>query len=922
MSHIVQFYHPIRKDQRKVHPVKAGTRLSDWLAEHCPCESIAATLNFSELDDLNVVIGENDVISIRPKLGTGLDWVVYAALALSAATAVYTFTNMPDMSGNQNTKQASSVYNYNAQGNKPKLGNPVPVRYGRMPHYPDVIAPDWWEYIDNEQYYYQSFSQGIGKFLYHKHVIGETVINAINPDIEIRTYLPGEVVDHFHHIVWTSKEVGGSDGQGGLTLGGVTSDWVAEVSSSEVRFVGNEIELWSEFSYSTGPSDNREYKTALRRDDWPWDEGQHVVITSSTQDSLTFQGNIHFHDMGDDGDELDPQPLPDEIENPLGWGSTSVGDRIVITGAGVNSGTFIVNESISATRITVQTDGGGVVTTFTPMTNVYVRVYEAVGNDGTYVCKDSAGTLALVASDTLIEVPGWPGFINMSSETAQLSVLESDIETEWVGDFLCVPSDATALDIGLDFIFPRGLGSLDSKGRLRSRTCDWEIRVRPEGSTDAYQTHAFTLTESDNTPQRLTKWLKAEMGLTPGRWEVGCRRVSNVTKSTKVFDEVQWMGLKSVIQTTYQNDEESIITLKIKATNALSQQANSQYWNDSTRILPVLQPDNTYVEQATRSIADAVIDACRNNVYGAGLEDDAIDIDTLIAYRDKWASRSDYCDGLFDQPTAFWEALGKLLETGRSFPRIELGTVSMWRDEPREALCKPYSPVNMTPDSFSVDISLPEDGDYDGVEVEWFNPLSRKSETVLCTLPGQDGYNPKPLKLNFVTTEEQAKREGMFAAAVQAYRRTNIDFSTDMDGWESNYGDVVPVAHDAVGWGASGQVIETLNAGDGNQYLQLSGLLEWEEGKQHYLLFNSGNKGTHGPYRVDPTEAPDIVILVDEPTEKVIAVGEKGQKPSEYMFGQANRMYKKCILKKVKQKGEFEVGCAAVEDDPRVDAYA
>lgn len=919
MSHIVQFHHPIRKDQRKVHPVKAGTRLSDWIAEHCPGESFTATLNFNRLDDLDVIINERDVIGLYPKIGMGVDWVIWAALAISAVTAVYTFTNMPDMSGNDNAKQASSVYNYNAQGNKPKLGNPVPVRYGRMPHYPDVIAPDWWEYIDNEQYYYQSFSQGIGKFLYYKHVIGETVIDDINPDIEIRTYLPGEVVDHFHHIVWSSKEVGGSDGQGGLKLDGVTADWVAEVSSSEVRFVGNEIELWSEFSYHIGQG---EYQTGLRRDEWPWDEGQHVVVTSSTQDSLIIEGNIHFHDMGDDGDELDPQPLPDEIENPLGWGSRAVGDRIVITGAGVNAGTFIINEFISTTRITVQTDGGGVVTTFVPMTNVYVRVYEAVGNDGTYVCKDSAGTLALVSSDTLIEVPGWTGFIDMSSETVQLSVLERDRETEWVGDFLCVPSDATALDVGLDFIFPRGLGSLDSKGRLKDRTCDWEVRVRPEGSNDAYQTHTFTLTENDNTPQRLTKWLNAEMGLTPGRWEVGCRRISLVTKSTKVFDEVQWMGLKSVIQTDYQNDEESIITLKIKATNALSQQANSQYWNDSTRILPVRQSDGSYAEQATRSIADAVIDACRNTVYGAGLEDDAIDIDTLIAYRDKWASRSDYCDGLFDQPTAFWEALGKLLETGRSYPRIELGTVSMWRDEPREALCKPYSPVNMTPDSFSVDISLPEDGDYDGVEVEWFNPLSRKSETLLCTLPGQNGYNPKPLKLNFVTTEEQAEREGMFAAAVQAYRRTNVDFSTDMDGWESNYGDVVPVAHDAVDWGASGQVIETLNAGDGNQYLQLSGLLEWEDGKQHYLLFNSGNKGTHGPYRVDPTEAPDIVILVDEPTEKVIAVGEKGQKPSEYMFGQANTMYKKCILQKVSQKGEFEVGCAAVEDDPRVDAYA
>ncbi|MBT0069024.1 phage tail protein, partial [Vibrio alginolyticus] len=117
----------------------------------------------------------------------------------------------------------------------------------------------------------------------------------------------------------------------------------------------------------------------------------------------------------------------------------------------------------------------------------------------------------------------------------------------------------------------------------------------------------------------------------------------------------------------------------------------------------------------------------------------AIDLDTLLAYRDKWESRGDKCDGLFDQPTTFWEALRRLLETGRAYPRIELGTVSMWRDEPRETLCKPYSPVNMTPDSFSVDIDMVKEDDYDGVEVEWFNPQSRKSETLLCTLPGQNG---------------------------------------------------------------------------------------------------------------------------------------------------------------------------------------
>ncbi|HCH2416243.1 TPA: phage tail protein [Vibrio parahaemolyticus] len=933
MPHIVQFHHPIRKDDYTLHSVDSGTCLSQWLSEHLPAAGkLKATCNFKELENFDHIIGEKDVVSIRPALGFGIDWVIWAALAVSVASAVYMYSQMPDLSSNADTQQASSVYNYNGQGNKPKLGNPVPVQYGRMPHYPDIISPNWWEYVDNEQYYYQTFSKGIGKFMFHDHYIGETPISQNNPDIEVRVYSPGETVDHFNHIVWTSKEVGSADGQGGLTLDGVTSDWVAEATSQEVRFRNREnfqhvVELWQQRSRTStqrhGDGDRTtSTSTWWEKREWPWLTGQHVVITSTTQTDLMFEGNLHFHNMGDDGDLIAPDDLPDQIENPLGWSFVNVGQRIIITGAGVNSGTFKVAKKLDGNRIEVNNDSGQPVTNFTPMTNVFSRVYEATTNDGTYVCKSDTGSVWLVNSDTLEEVPDWIGFKEMDSETALLSVLERDIEAQWIGNFLTVPSDATALDVGVDYLMPRGLGEMNNDGVIVNRTIKWEVRVRPAGSNDAYRTHEFTLTEADNTPQRVTLWLKKEMGLSSGRWEIGCRRLSTVVDSTRVFDEIQWMGLKSVLQHTYLNDQETIITLKIKATNALSQQANQQYWCDSTRILPVRQLDGSYVEQATRSIADAVIDACRDKIYGAALVDDAIDLDTLVAYRRKWDERGDTCDGLFDQPTAFWDALGRLLQTGRAYPRIDFGSVSMWRDEPREALCKPYSPVNMTPDSFSADIRLLEDDDYDGVEVEWFNPESRKSETLLCTVPGQDGYNPKPLKVAFITNAEQAKREGLFHAAVQAYRRTNIDFTTDLDGWESNYGDVVPVSHDALCWGSSGQVIEKLNGDDGNQYLQLTGLLEWEVGRPHYLIFNKGNTGIHGPYRVEPTEVPDIVILIDEPTEPIYAVGEKGQKPSEYMFGQAEKMFKRCILMQVKQKSEFEVSCQAVEDDPRVDAYA
>ncbi|MES1384024.1 phage tail protein, partial [Vibrio cholerae] len=108
----------------------------------------------------------------------------------------------------------------------------------------------WTEYVGNEQFYYQTFSKGVGEFQFHGHYIGETEIEH-SPDIELRVYQPGQVVNHFPHIVWTSKEVGGSDGQGGLTLTGVTVDWEATASAQEARFADRAVTLWSQETYRT-----------------------------------------------------------------------------------------------------------------------------------------------------------------------------------------------------------------------------------------------------------------------------------------------------------------------------------------------------------------------------------------------------------------------------------------------------------------------------------------------------------------------------------------------------------------------------------------------------------------------------------------------------------------------------------------------
>lgn len=58
----------------------------------------------------------------------------------------------------------SPTYSLQAQGNQARLGNPIPVIYGRHLVYPDFASQPYYEYIDNEQYVYQLHCIGQGEY--------------------------------------------------------------------------------------------------------------------------------------------------------------------------------------------------------------------------------------------------------------------------------------------------------------------------------------------------------------------------------------------------------------------------------------------------------------------------------------------------------------------------------------------------------------------------------------------------------------------------------------------------------------------------------------------------------------------------------------------------------------------------------------
>lgn len=73
---------------------------------------------------------------------------------------------------------ASPTYNISAQGNQARIGQPIPVMYGRNMIYPDFGAQPFTEYAGNEQYLYQLFIVGQGEYDIEQIRLEDTVIES------------------------------------------------------------------------------------------------------------------------------------------------------------------------------------------------------------------------------------------------------------------------------------------------------------------------------------------------------------------------------------------------------------------------------------------------------------------------------------------------------------------------------------------------------------------------------------------------------------------------------------------------------------------------------------------------------------------------------------------------------------------------
>ncbi len=501
-------------------------------------------------------------------------------------------------------------------------------------------------------------------------------------------------------------------------------------------------------------------------------------------------------------------------------------------------------------------------------------------------------------------------------------------EDGWLGPFMASPPGEIATHLGIDVVFGRGLYYANNDGTLSSKSASWTVEARPVDD-DGVATGAWIVLGSEthsaatNTAIRLSyKYALAA----PGRYEVRCKRTTNNDQDSRTGHEMRWGQLRAYVQAAANYGDVTLLAIKARASDNLSQRSSRLVNVIATRKLPLFDrvAGTWSAAVATRSVAAAASYILRAS-NGANQPDSRIDLAALWALQDTWTARGDHFDGVFDSQTTAWDALSRVLRVGRAAPFQQGGVVRVVRDEPRELPVALFNSRNIVKGSFALDYDLPSEETADAVEVEYWDSRFWRPETVVAAMVdgvirplsaaevnGWDGVIART-QLFGVTVKAHAEREACFLVACNIWRRRKPSWRTELDGLVLSYGDVVAVSHPMPSWGQGGEVVDWDPV---NMILELSEPPRWTDGQAHYLALRQRDGSIHPTLvevQPDPGGDPYKVLALAPPPFTLDTEGDRER--TYYAFGPADAWAKPVRVRALVPRGRQVEILAVVEDD-------
>lgn len=824
----------------------------------------------------------SDVVRIHPEAkGLEVSTIIAIAGALVAvAAAVLLQPSLPKQKQQQNTA-GNNLDEASLKGNKIKINSPIREISGKRKVYPDYLIP-LHRYFESPRVQVVETLLCVGKGRFEapdsRVLIGDTPLVSLGDAASFDFYSPGETLAGDTRAVWwhSAAEVGAtSAGAAGLEL---------TVSSSAEPVAQASSFILSGFTI-TIPSGAGEFPAS-------WEAGQIVRVVA------------HYPYTIDDNTGPDGR---DVINGDMASLGLSNGALIEIAGA--NAGDFVVHDiDTGLDTLSLNYSNGS------PATGLVTGARDmTIGYRGLRYRITVAGATSITLerlTDTGATDASWPGFADLTTDGATISLDEGNLEGGFAGPFAACPDGEVTDTLEVDVFFPGGIIYIGEDGWIAPPfertivTVDFQYRDIATAGAWTSVTKQYSSNSQDQIGYTETFNLGSSF-----RPEVRLRRIGAKSTSPRVQDGVQWYGLRSKLQAPSSYEGVTTLAVKVRSGGRLAAQAEQQISVEATRILPARRGGAEVGEIQTRNPSDWV----RYVAHTLGYTDADLDLDELDRLGDIWEARGDYYDNVTQQSSTAKEAFVTALRAGFADLTIDRGKLRPARDEPRETFDHMYTPQNMTAPLVREFQAVSPD-DFDGVDVEYTDSRTWQVETVECRLPGDLGTRVEKLQIEGVTDRDRAWRIGMRQRRAHKYRRYAHKFSTELDALNSRYLSYAALGDDVPGYNKS-SLLEAITPMGAGHLLVSSEPFDWSAGGVHVVALRKPDGRLSGPYTA--TRVDDRRLTIAEPLDFVPDLS-LAIEPPHLLFGPLARWTYPTLITDISPDGSTGARVAGVNYDVRV----